>query len=742
MTSYSLLVVDDERESAELIKRNLECISSCEIFIEHDVERSVERINSAEFEIIVSDYDMGTMNGLQLLDRIENDPSFILFTGKGSEKIASEAISAGVTDYIRKGGPEQYERLRNRVEKVLERKMAERKIKQQGHVLEKRNETLEKFTEISISSAKLEHKIDDILNLGIEYFGLETGVMSNIRAKDCIIQRVRGSRDGVQEGGKIDIEDTFWQTVVESEETVYYNSEFSADTELHPAYGRQDIEVYIGMPIFVKGEIYGALNFSSTEKIGRKIGDEERTMARLMAEWLGNELSIQKSMETAEAKQERLRQIIDNLPQLVFAKDREGKFLLANEAVAKAYGTSVDEIEGATEAMFADSKEEAEGFRKDDINVIESGQPKHIPEEIFTTSEGERRVQQTTKIPYSPVKSNKDAVLGVSHDITEKKEKTQRLEMQSSAMEATMDGIAISDAEGNYIYMNDAHAEMFGRDREYFIGKSWKVLYPETEVDRIEQQVFQKLQEEGSWIGETVGIHRDGTEIIQEITLSLMDDGKIICTNRDVTEQRQSKIELEEKNRRLDEFNSIVSHDLRNPLNVAMGYLNLSNESMTKEDLDKVERSLGRMENIIDELLAVSGDPENFQKEPLNLNEVLKQAIKIGERDLSYDLKDDLEVQASRTGLINIFDNLISNSIRHNEKDVSIEVGTTKEGFYYTDNGKLDSKLEDITDHGFSTSDKGRGLGLSIVKRLADANEWGFKLDKSEDGSLIHKFIL
>ena len=894
MSSCSLLVVDDECDSAELVERYLGGVSSCNVSVECDVERAVERIKSEGFDVVVSDYDMGALNGLEFFEKVRDESSFILFTGKGSEEVASRAISAGVTDYIRKGGPEQYERLRNRVEKLLERKRAEMKV-------EKRSEALERFQEISTSSKQFEDKIDDILDLGLDYFGLESRILSRIEGSDYIVEQVKGLNGVIQEGDVVDLEDTFCQTVVESEGTVYYNEEFSDEIRRHPAYGMWELSVYIGMPIFVKGEIYGTLNFSS-ENIGRQIKDDERTMVRLMAEWIGKEIATQKSMETARAKKKRLRQIIDNLPQLVFAKDKEGKFLLGNESLAKAYGTTVEDLEGSTDAMFADSEKEVENFREDDLKVINTGKTKHIDEEPLTTAEGEKRILQTTKIPYEPAEREENAVLGVSHDITDRKnreesleqildasremlkakndkeiadiavktmdkalnlslcsmheyiedekvlkplsssekakelldnmvletenslageafeknesrfyedlgqldnvhnpdtkirseiiipvgnhgilisgsrqkrdfnrgevylaellasitkasleradreaqirERDQELELKSSAMEATMDGIAITDSDGNYIYMNMAHAEIFGRTPEYFTGKNWSALYPESEIRRIEEEVFPKLKEEGSWIGETVGIHENGSEIIQEITLTSMDDGKLICTNRDVTEQRKSKIELEEKNKRLDEFSSIVSHDLRNPLNVAMGYLSLSKESMDLDDLEKVESSLKRMKNIIDELLAVSGDSENFQKEELMLSEAFNQAVEIGERDVRYEIKNDLKLNASRTGLVNIFDNMLSNSIKHNEGSVSVEVGTTDEGFYYTDNGEVADDLKNIVEHGFSSSDTGKGLGLSIIKRLADANDWGVELEKSDKGSLVHRFIV
>ena len=75
----------------------------------------------------------------------------------------------------------------------------------------------------------------------------------------------------------------------------------------------------------------------------------------------------------------RLRQVIDLVPHFIFAKDEEGRFLLANRAVAEAYGTTVDGLIGRTDADFARSEEEVRHFREDDLEVIRSGQPKVVP---------------------------------------------------------------------------------------------------------------------------------------------------------------------------------------------------------------------------------------------------------------------------------------------------------------------------------------------------------------------------
>jgi DNA-binding NtrC family response regulator len=101
--TINVLVVEDESKLAVLIKNELEKHHNFEAEVETDSTKALDKINSKEFDCVVSDYLMPGTDGLELLKDVrEHHPKlpFIFFTGKGSEKIAEEAFSAGATDYI------------------------------------------------------------------------------------------------------------------------------------------------------------------------------------------------------------------------------------------------------------------------------------------------------------------------------------------------------------------------------------------------------------------------------------------------------------------------------------------------------------------------------------------------------------------------------------------------------------------------------------------------------------------
>ncbi len=122
----------------------------------------------------------------------------------------------------------------------------------------------------------------------------------------------------------------------------------------------------------------------------------------------------------------RLRQVIDLVPHFIFAKDQEGRFILANQAVAETFGTSVKNLIGKTDADFSASAEEVEQFRRDGLSVLKTGRRKST-EETITDSEGRTRHLQTMKIPFTTADSESPAVLGVAVDVTDWRRLQRRL---------------------------------------------------------------------------------------------------------------------------------------------------------------------------------------------------------------------------------------------------------------------------------------------------------------------------
>jgi PAS domain S-box-containing protein len=129
-----------------------------------------------------------------------------------------------------------------------------------------------------------------------------------------------------------------------------------------------------------------------------------------------------RAQDALEAEHSFLRQIIDIVPNFIFAKDREGRFTLANQAAAEAYGTTVEDLIGKSDRDFNSNFEEVEFFRRMDLEVMNTLQERFIAEERITDARGNVRWLQTMKRPIIDTDGSANQVLGASTDITQRKE--------------------------------------------------------------------------------------------------------------------------------------------------------------------------------------------------------------------------------------------------------------------------------------------------------------------------------
>jgi len=213
-----------------------------------------------------------------------------------------------------------------------------------------------------------------------------------------------------------------------------------------------------------------------------------------------------------------------------------------------------------------------------------------------------------------------------------------------------------------------------------------------------------------------------------------------MLTFRDVTHRERYRQELERQNERLEKFASMVSHDLRNPLTVAAGRLELAQAEVENEHLAAVEGALERMETLIEDLLMLArqGQPID-EMERTELAEAAEQAWELVDTpEAILDIDRDLVFEADPERLQQLLENLLRNAIDHGGADVRIRIGTVDghRGFYVADDGPgiPEAERSEVFDSGFTTADEGTGFGLAIVKEIVDAHDWSIDVTASWDG--------
>jgi signal transduction histidine kinase len=245
--------------------------------------------------------------------------------------------------------------------------------------------------------------------------------------------------------------------------------------------------------------------------------------------------------------------------------------------------------------------------------------------------------------------------------------------------------------------------------------------------------------------------------------------------------------ELARQNQRLDEFASVVSHDLRNPLNVAHGNLELARMNVDDDRLDQVSDALDRMDELIDDLLTLARYGRTVDDVgPVDVRSVAERAWATTDTEgarLRFG-DDPGTVRADESRLTQVFENLFRNSVEHGstsseghgpsgsqptaddamergtsrrpatdervaftrdgetEADVTVTVGPTADGFYVEDDGPgiPESERDRVFEGGYTTTDGGTGFGLNIVRTVAEAHGWTVAVTEGAAGGARFEF--
>lgn len=209
---------------------------------------------------------------------------------------------------------------------------------------------------------------------------------------------------------------------------------------------------------------------------------------------------------------------------------------------------------------------------------------------------------------------------------------------------------------------------------------------------------------------------------------------------------RMLEYELKEKQtketvERLNRFASVVTHDLRNPLSIAQGNVDLAREKYDDPDeLVTASRSLDRMEELIGDVLDLARQSQDVEEtSPVSLSSIADDCwTAIDSLESELHVVDDYAFLADRKRVKRLFENIFRNAVEHGGSDIRIQVGQLSDGdgFYIENSGEpipADDR-EEIFESGFSTGDDGLGLGLAIVKGIVSAHGWKINVTEGSIG--------
>lgn len=845
-----VLHIDDEPDFAEVVAT----------FLEHEGDRfdtetatsateGLERLSGGTYDCIVSDYDMPRTNGIEFLERVREewpDLPFILFTGKGSEELASDAISAGVTDYLQKqNGTEQYELLANRIENAVQARRETQRAERQEELMrltEPAGDTggweLDVSTQEMILTPGGQHLLEvecqripferllefcypddrDEIRAAVDRV-IETReqVEETCRLRsadnthryvditmapvvaDGEVAKVRGAITDITEYKQRERQLRQYRDLLESindavfvvnqdKEIVYANEQSLANVSLTA----QEVN---GEPIIPFVEQYAAdrssvvefdqalataLNDREDEEpnpvelrvtAGRSESVYEHRFSRVSTSQNSMDRGITKAVAVVardithrKQRERELTQIKDLMSEIeqlaeigAWEYDPERDRATHTAGELRIYGLDPESDLQLHEAFDFYHPDDREQLRAQFRECLESGEPYSIDvrvtrtdgEQRWVTAQGRRIQRQDTEV-----------VRGYIQDITDQKERINTLEQTETLFENAQDMLFIiehSDGEFTVKRVNQAFESATGLSNDDIRGGTPQELFGEARGQKIEDKYRQCIEKRESLsYEETLAEEQvpnkesptnDGLVYWKTHITPVKMDGEvdwIVGATRDINEQKRREREIKRRNKRLDEFTSIVSHDLRSPLNVAEARVELARDDCDSEHLADAADALDRCQALVDDTLTLARQGEQIgEMDSVDVSDVAEQSWQtVVTESAELDTKTGLTISANSSSLQQLFENLYRNAIEHGGNDVTVRVGETANGFFVADTGPgvPESDRGDIFEAGYSTTDNGTGFGLRIVKEVADGHGWEVSVVESQQGGARFEF--
>ncbi len=311
-------------------------------------------------------------------------------------------------------------------------------------------------------------------------------------------------------------------------------------------------------------------------------------------------------------------------------------------------------------------------------------------------------------------------------------------------------GVVVLDADGSIVDANPRAETVLGLTRSEITTRvyddpTWEILDADGDPIPATELPFARVTATGEAIFEYEhGIRwPDRSERWLSINAAPLNSGdenidRVVAIITDLTDRRAHLEAIERQNEQLAAFASIVSHDLRNPLSVASGHLELLNEECRSEHVEPIDRALRRMEALISDLLSLARSGASIgELEAVDLTTLVTTCWSVvSTLDATLEIQTNRSVHADRTRLEQLVENLLRNAIEHGGNDVSVVIEELPDGFAIADDGPgiPEQQRETLFDLRDPTDEDDVRFGLRIVKQIADAHGWDVRVTDSDHG--------
>ncbi len=699
--TISILVIDDDESFLSMTETFLDRHDEFSVATTTEQDRVIDAVEDGAVDCVVSDYDMPGTDGIELLEAVrERDGSlpYILYTGRGSEDVASEAISAGVTDYLQKGGSSDvYRLLTNRIRNAVAETRA--------------SERAERYETIVEALGYPAYVVDEDGEFRFvnEAFADLTGyeIEEIVGSEPDLIKSPEGVERASSELGDV--------LSSQGPDTARFDVEIlTADGEIVPCRDHMAALPY-------EGE-----KFEGSVGILRNIAAERERERELY----------------------RFQRMVETAGEAICALDDEGRVTYANEAFLDLLG--VDEAAVIGQPYMDPLVWKAE--EPDPVTDLLATEPPATRTFETPLADSDRRIETTLSLSSAGEERAVTAVVRDAGTIDDDLD----VDLGDRVLEEASIGITLTGPRHEgcpILFVNDAFCEITGYDREDVIGTDHNFLQGPATEESSKETLRRGLDQGKSASTELLNYRADGTPFWNRVEIEPVRDGNGTVTHflgfqRDVTDERMAVREASRHEERIERLTSDLSHDIKTPLSVAQGNLDLLADEVdddARERIETVEDALDRSLELLSEFRTlVETGASVHDPERTDLGDLIDDAwAGAAPERATLEIAGDLDsVLADRQRLRRLFENVFSNAVEHADADVTVTVGSLPDGFYVADDGPgiPPEERDAVFDAGFTTCEEGHGSGLAIVEEIADAHGWEIEVTESATGGARFEF--
>ncbi len=494
-TNLQLLFVDDDQIDRLAFTRYVKQLGlPYDYTLASSLSEALAILRDRTFQIAILDYNLGDGRSNELFPLLkEQNCPFVISTGSGDEETAARLMSQGAADYLIKDPERNYLKiLPTTISKTLSRHQTEgqldllnraiKSVKDSIYILDNQgklqyiNNTLAEFSNISLEQA--------------------LGQPIQVLKQPFLSEWLESLRPCADENCSNESEIVMCRTDGTNFVALVSETCVVEDLHLHRVGVIRNISSLKSVELELRNyqESLESIIKERTAELQQAIADlQQENQERLKIEE-----SLRSSRDQLQQQQEFFKLVIDSNPNLIFVKDWDGRYLLANQTMAKFYNTAVENLVGMTDAEFHPNTIDAERFLEENRQIISSQQDMFLPEEKISHADLGSQWLQWQKRPIK-IFGNTEGVLGVGVNITARKqieitlsESQQRFESLAAVAPV---GIFRTNTNGDAIYLNDRWCQIAGLTAEEADGANWaRALHPD-DREKVAAEWYASVQE-------------------------------------------------------------------------------------------------------------------------------------------------------------------------------------------------------------------------------------------------------